>query len=173
MSAHEELEEHVHHARDVYEKTVAGCMAIIAAMLAIVSVLGQHFNTEQLLNQQKASDQWAYYQAKDIRRYTAQLGQDLFASSKADRQPLTRYREDSTKYRKQADEIQERARELEHERDRDGGRANRFHFGEVFLEVAIVLSSLSILTRRRVLFYGGIGSALVGVACAATAFVGQ
>jgi hypothetical protein len=42
---------------------VAGNMAIVAALLAIVSVLGQHYNTEELLKQQESSDQWAYYQA--------------------------------------------------------------------------------------------------------------
>ena len=52
-------------------------MAIIAALLAVVSVLGQHFNTEKLSSQQKSSDQWAFYQAKDIRRYTAMLPERL------------------------------------------------------------------------------------------------
>src|SRR5881227_977381 len=49
MSANEELHEQMHGARDPFERTVAASMAIIAALLAIVSVLGQHFNTEELL----------------------------------------------------------------------------------------------------------------------------
>ena len=57
-------------------------MAIIAAVLAVVSVLGHIATTEELLNQQKASDQWAYYQAKSIRRYTSEFAGDLFASLK-------------------------------------------------------------------------------------------
>ncbi len=77
MSAQEEVEEHVHHARDRFEKLVAGNMAIVAALLAIVSVLGQHYNTEELLKQQESSDQWAFYQAKSIRLYIAQSTQDL------------------------------------------------------------------------------------------------
>ncbi len=75
MPAEQEVEEHIHHAHDPFDKTVAGTMAMIAALLAVVSVLGQHYNTEKLLNQQLISDQWAYYQAKDIRRYTAQVAQ--------------------------------------------------------------------------------------------------
>jgi uncharacterized protein HemX len=172
MSTHEEVEEHVHHARDMYEKSVAATMAIIAALLAVVSVLGQHYNTEQLLKQQMASDQWAYYQAKDIRRYSAQIAQDSLGLVRADPKLLGKYKDDSAKYRKQADEIQEKARELEHERDADGGRARRFHFGEVFLEVAIVLSSLSILTRRKPLFYGALASTLIGVVWAGSALAG-
>ena len=170
MSAHEEVEEQIHHAADPFDKTVAGTMAIIAALLAIVSVLGQHFNTEKLLNQQKASDQWAFYQAKDIRRYVAQVAQDSFAQAKADPQLAGKYGQDANRYKSQTAEIQDKAREFERERDHTGSRGDRFHFGEVFLEVAIVLSSLSILTRRRPLFVGGVASALIGMVIAITAY---
>jgi hypothetical protein len=145
-------------------------MAIIAAFLAVVSVLGQHFNTEKLLNQQKASDQWAFYQAKDIRRYVAQVAQDSFAEMKADPQLAGKYAQDTNRYKRQTAEIQDKARDFERERDHTGRRADRFHLGEVFLEVAIVLSSLSILSRRRALFVGGVASALIGFTIAATAY---
>ena len=70
MSVNEELSEHSHEAHNPFDKRVAVTMAIIAALLAIVSVAAHINSTEELLAQQKASDQWAYYQAKDIRRYT-------------------------------------------------------------------------------------------------------
>ena len=168
MSAHEEVEEHIHHAQDPFDKRVAGSMAIIAALLAIVSVLGQHFNTETLLNQQLASDQWAYYQAKDIRRYIAQATADNFHQVKAD-SAAERYVKDSSRYKADTEHISEKARDFEKERDNNGRRANRFHFGEVFLEMAIVFSSLSILSRRRQLFWAGILFACIGVAVATTA----
>jgi hypothetical protein len=170
MPGHEEVEEHVHHAQNPFDKTVAGCMAIIAALLAIVSALGQHFNTEKLLNQQLASDQWAFYQAKDIRHYVAQVAEDTFTQVKVDPQLAAKYLQDSNRYKNQTAQIQEKARDFEKERDITGKRADRFHFGEVFLEVAIVLLSLAILTKRQPLFVGGVGSALVGVVVAATAY---
>jgi hypothetical protein len=165
MAGHEEVEEQVHHAhesRDPFDKIVAGSMAMIAALLAIVSVLGQHFNTEKLLSQQQASDQWAYYQAKDIRRYTAALAQDILSQIKGDQNIANKYAQDATRYKRQTDEIQDRAREFEAERDKMGRQADFYHFGEVFLEVAIVLSSLSILFKRRALFVAGIASAIIG-----------
>lgn len=171
MPVNEEVEEHVHHAHDPFDKTVAASMAIIAALLAVVSVLGQHFTTEQLLTQQQASDQWAYYNAKDIRRYSAQLAQDMLPLIKADPTALNRYVQDSQRYKKQSGEIQDKAREFEKERDRNGREAVRFHFGEVFLELAIVLSSLSILMKQRAVFMAGCAAALIGVVIAATAFV--
>jgi hypothetical protein len=144
-------------------------MAIIAACLAIVSVLGQHFNTETLLNQQLASDQWAFYQAKDIRRYIAQVTGDSLAQMKADDATIQKYAKDSARYDADRKHIQEEAKEFLRERDSTGRRANRFHFSEVFLEVAIVFSSLAILSRRKPLFVAGIGSALIGVVLALTA----
>lgn len=166
----EQVEEQIHHAQNPFDKTVAGTMAIIAALLAVVSVLGQHFNTEKLLNQQLTSDQWAFYQAKDIRRYTAQVAEDTLTQMKSDSAAIQKYAADSKKYRQQADDIQEKAKEFEKERDKAGRKADYFHFGEVFLEVAIVFSSLSILSKRKALFTAGAAAALAGVVIALIAY---
>jgi hypothetical protein len=171
MSASEEAEEHVHHAQQPFDKFVAGTMAIIAALLAIVSVLGLHFISEKLLNQQFNSDQWAFYQAKNIRRYSAQVARDLLTQAKAAPEVTDKYAKDVARYDKDMQEIQEKAKEYEKERDIDSRRAYRFHMGEVFLEVAIVLSSLAILTKRRFWYVAGTVSALIGLVVAATGFV--
>ncbi len=168
MSAEEEVKEHIEHAHEPFDKVVAGSMAIIAALLAVVSVLGQHYNTEELLKQQQASDEWAFSQAKDIRRYIASATQDSLAQAKADGKTISKYADDSAKYEKQRLEIQKTARDFEKERDESAKKASRFHFGEVFLEISIVLSSLSILAKRRPLYFGAIGSALFGLVWAAT-----
>lgn len=170
MAATEEVTEHVHEAHEPYDKVVAGTMAIIAAILAAVSVLGQHYTTEKVLNQQLASDQWAYYQAKDIRRYVAQVTGDDLVEMKAPPAVIQKYAQDSKKYKSQSDSIQEKARDFEKERDKAGAQADRFHFGEVFLEVAIVFSSLAILVKRKPLFAAGVVSALVGIVISITAY---
>lgn len=171
MSVNEEVEDHIKEARDSFDKIIAGNMAIVAALLAIVSVLGQHYNTEELLKQQQSSDQWAYYQAKDIRRYVAQSTQDVLAAGKADGLLLSRYGKDGDKYKADEARIQAEARKLERERDESGGKAKQFHIGEVFLEVAIVLLSLAILTKRRALAFAGFGGAFVGVVWSGRAFL--
>jgi hypothetical protein len=171
MSEHEEVEEHVREAREPFDKVVAGTMAIIAALLAVVTVLGQHYNTEKLLSQQLASDQWAYYQAKDTRHYEAKVAQDELAQLKADPKTVAKYADDSRKYEKQLAEIIEKAKDFERERDKTGHEAGRFHLGEVFLEVAIVFSSLSILFKQRGFYFVGLGTAIIGVIIAATGYV--
>jgi hypothetical protein len=145
-------------------------MAIIAALLAVVSVLGQHFNTEKLLNQQLASDQWAYFQAKDIRRYVAQAADDELTGMKAPSAILQKYAQDASRYKSQSEHIQDKANDYEKEVKKAGAQADRFHIGEVFLEVAIVLSSLAILLKRKPLFLTGVGSAFVGIVIAITAY---
>src|SRR5712692_8907351 len=81
MSVNEELSENTEHAKEPFDRKVAVTMAIIAASLAIVSVLGQVFATEELLAQQQASDKWAFYQAKSIRRYESDIARDLFRTA--------------------------------------------------------------------------------------------
>lgn len=171
MAEHEEIDEHVHHAKDPFDKVVAGSMAIIAAMLAVVSVLGQHFNTETLLRQQQSSDEWAYYQAKNIRRYSAQMGQDMMTQMKAPPEAIAKYVADGVKYDKQMEEAQKTAKEMENDRDLADAKSKRFHIGEVFLEIAIVLSSLAILTKRKPMYYGGAVFAAIGVVYSATAYI--
>ena len=171
MAEHEEIEEHIHHAQEPFDKVVAGSMAIIAALLAVVSVLGTHFNTEMLLAQQKSSDQWAFYQAKNIRRYSAQMGQDILTQMKGAPEAVDRYVKDGEKYDKQMEQIQEQAKDFEKERDLADVKAKSFHVGEVLLEIAIVLSSLAILTKRRPFYFGGAIFAAGGVIYAATAFI--
>ena len=171
MSVHEEVEEHIHHAQNRFDRLVAANMAIVAALLAVVSVLGQHYNTEQLLKQQETSDQWAYYQAKDIRHYVAQTTKELLIQLKAGTDTTSRYESDADRFNRQKAAIQEEARNLERERDRDGKRAHSFHFGEIFLEAAIVFLSLAILTKRKQLAWVAFASALVGIGWATGAFL--
>src|SRR6266852_2971772 len=172
MSTIEEVHEHAEHAQGPFDKRVAATMAIIAAFLAVVSVLGHIETTEELLKQQKASDQWSYYQAKSIRRYESEVARDLFANMKNEKLSET-YAKNVEKYRKDDEEIKKEAEALENESHLKGRQALRFHFGEVFLEVAIVFASLAILTKRHLIWWASLASALAGAVIAATAFLIQ
>jgi hypothetical protein len=170
MSVNEELSEHSHHAHEPFDKRVAVTMAIIAALLAIVSVAAHIASTEELLAQQKASDQWAYYQAKDIRRYDSEIAQDFLGALKADGTEERRkhYKDNAAKYDNDRADIQKEARQLEAERDVKGKQALRLEIGEIFLEIGIVFASLAILTKQPLVWYGSLATAGVGVVIAAT-----
>lgn len=170
MSSNDELKEGVEHAREPFDKIVAASMAIIAALLAIVSVGSHFYTTEELLAQQQASDQWAFYQAKDIRRYDSEIALDVLKAAKDQgaSERLQHYSDNAARYDKDRSEIQNKARELEAERDSHHKRAFRLEFGEIFLEIGIVLASLSILAKIRSVWYLSLVSAAVGVSVAAT-----
>jgi|SRR5579863_713299 uncharacterized protein DUF4337 len=170
MSVEEELHEHAENAKEPFDKKVAVTMAIIAALLAIVSVLGHILSTEELLEQQKASDQWAYSQAKDIRRYDSEIARDMLMALKGDEagKLAERYGGNVEKYKKDHEDIQEQAKEFEGARDHKGAQALRLEIGEVFLEIGIVFASLAILSKRPMVWYTSMIAALVGVGLAAT-----
>lgn len=167
MTEAEELKEHAEHAKNPFEKRVAATMAILAAGLAVVSVLGHIATTDELLNQQKASDQWSYYQAKNIRRYQSEVARDLFASMNQSGKSQE-YNSNADKYRKDDEEIQKEAGAMEKESHLRGRQALRLHFGEVFLEISIVFASLAILTKRAAMYWAAMAGGFAGVVIAAT-----
>jgi hypothetical protein len=171
MSAAGELEEHVHKAEDPFDKMVAATMAVVAALLAVVSVLGQHYIKEELLMQAKASDQWAYYQAKDIRRFTAEATRDMMSELRPGSPTSARLDKEAVKYRGDTKKIEDEAHDFEHESERDGRKAEQFHAGEIFLEIAIVFSSLAILSKAKLLYYGSLACAAAGAIISVTAYL--
>ena len=167
MTVNEELQEHTEHARNPFDKQVAASMAIIAAVLAVVSVFGHLTTTEELLWQQRASDQWSYYQAKSIRRYESEIASDLFRSMKDPESNV--YASKSNGYRADGEKIQEQAKKFEEESHLASTRALRLHFGEVLLEVAIVFASLAILSKRRGIWILSVVGGAAGAIIAGTA----
>lgn len=157
-------------------KPVSLTMAVFAVLLAIVSLLGHRSHTEEVLAQAKASDQWAFYQAKNIRRHNYEIFADLMSimaskdAAKAE-QAQEKYTHQAERYRDEQKEIETEARKLEQEVAVAGHKANRFNLGEVFLEIALVVTSITLLTTRRSYWMMGMVFAAIGVAVAATGFL--
>ena len=150
-------------------------MAILAVVLAAVSLLGHRTHTEELLLQNKATDQWAYFQAKNIRRHTYELFLDLLSvlnpkDPEAAEKIEEKYRGEIERYKDDQKDIQSEAQQLEKEVATQQRKANRFDLGEVCVEVGIVLSSLTLLTRRKLFWQLGGLAGLVGLAVATSGF---
>src|ERR1700726_4093921 len=74
----QELQEHAEHAaHNPSMAPVSLTMAVLAVLVAVVSLLGHRAHTEEVVLQAKATDQWAFYQAKNIRRHMDELFTDL------------------------------------------------------------------------------------------------
>ena len=151
-------------------------MAILAVCVAVVSLLGHRSHTEELLFQNRATDQWAYYQAKNIRRNSYAMGVDLLGlvdfkdKAQADK-VRDKYSQEVERYTKEQSEIEDQAKELEKESASAERKADRFDMGEVFLEIALVITSLALLSGKRAFWFLGIISGLTGLGIAVTGFL--
>ena len=166
MSSEElnELKEHAEHAKeDPTLAPVSVTMAILAVLVAVVSLLGHRSHTEEVVLQAKSSDQWAFYQAKNIRRHTDELFTDLTSVTATTDAALLaklrdKYSDEAARYQKEQKEIEDKAKELEAEVATERNRADRFDLAEVFLEIGLVITSITLLSGRR--FFWGLGLVL-------------
>jgi hypothetical protein len=176
MSADElqELEEHAEHAHNNPSMApVSLTMAALAVFVAVVSLLGHRAHTEEVVLQAKASDQWSYYQAKNIRQHEDELFGDLSgAVASKDAAKLDNFREKSIqeaeRYKQEKSGIQDEARKLESEVGMERKRADRYDLAEVFLEIGLVITSITLLSGRRVFWHLGIVLSLLGMVIAVT-----
>ncbi|MGO9614302.1 MAG: DUF4337 domain-containing protein [Dissulfurispiraceae bacterium] len=158
-----------------FTKKVALSTAVIAVVLAMASLGGNHATKEMLLAQQQSSDQWAYYQSKVIREQyyhveKTRLEADLLERG-ATMKPKVRSHYESilkkmaleeARYSDEKKEIEKEARKLDHERDLNRIKDPYFDFAEALLQIAIVMASISILSVSRPIFYFAIVVALMG-----------
>ena len=109
-----ELKEHAEHAKE--NPTLAPIsvtMAVLAVLVAVVTLLGHRAHTEEVVLQAKSSDQWAYYQAKNIRRHEDEIFSDLTSvQTTTDAAALSKLREkysgEASRYKDEQKEIEDR-----------------------------------------------------------------
>jgi hypothetical protein len=167
-----------------FTKRVALTTAIFAVVLAVTSLGGSHAMKEMLLAQQQSSDQWSFYQAKVIREHLyrnqkLRLEIDLIERGSGMKPKvkerveglLKKTAEEEARYNAEKKEIEKEARELEHERDVNRNKDPYFEYGEVLLQIAIVMASVSILSGSRPVYYFAIISACFGTLSSLNGFL--
>ncbi|HTQ95920.1 MAG TPA: DUF4337 domain-containing protein [Candidatus Acidoferrum sp.] len=172
MEAHESAE---HHEDNPLLMPVAVTLSILAVLVAIATLLGHRASTEVIVLQNKATDEWNLFQAKNIRSHEMASVADMLGTfTSADKEKAEALREKYTKeverYEKDKDESSEKAKEFEAERDLVDKRGDRYDAGEVILEIALIVCSLTLLTKKRIFWLSGIALGLVGVATTLSGF---
>jgi hypothetical protein len=163
----QESAEHGAHEPSLVPVTLT--MAILAVLVASVTLLGHRAHTEEGVLQTRAADQWAYYNAKEIRRRSYELFLDelsIFSLQDAGHvgEVKEKYAKEVERYKDEVKDIQAEAKAAEDEVKVEKARADRFDLGEVLLEAALVICSITLLTRKRMFWYMGIVLALAGIA---------
>jgi len=153
---HEAIHEQVHHASNGKEQKwsmlVAISTALMAVLAAISSLFAGHNSNEAVINQIKASDQWAFYQAKGIK---AEIKAIKIGNASTDTTEYNRYKKEQTTIKLAAEALQAASKEhLEIEK--------KFAKAVTFFQIAIAISAISILTKRKFLwvtslFLGALG----------------
>jgi len=131
---------------------IAISTALIAVLAAITSLLAGHHSNEALIEQIKASDQWAFYQAKGIKADVASLNRDNYFRDSLEK-----------KYKVQQQDIKKEA-----EKDQN---ASEMHLEKHILlarsvtlfQISIAISAISILSKKRSLWYFAIFVAITGI----------
>lgn len=202
----EHIEHAQHAAHDPFNRSVAMTMAIVAAALACVTMLShrEHNRTIQLLSEAsilnseanafhtQSADQWAYYQAKNIRRHNYQALKSLLGilanapgseteRAKAEKgwdKQLDQYKDELPEHRSKAEELrakaeeyEKEAREKQHQSEEAHHRGDRFDLAELGVELSLVLCSIAVLTKKAGFWFAGIACGVIGALVAVSAFM--
>ena len=156
-------------------KNISLAISILAVLVAMVTVLGHRSHTRAILMQSRAGDQWNQYQAKRIREENLMVVADVLqlqptSDAKATAAKLAEYQAHIAKWKGELAEEQEKAEGFEHEVETSERQAEHFDLGEALLQISVVFSSITLFTRRRRYFIGGLVMGLIGVVIAASAW---
>jgi hypothetical protein len=165
----QEHAEHAEHAKSL--RPVALTMTVLAVLVAVTTVLGHRTHTDAILKQNQATDMWNEYQAHKIRANDTALAADLLsaltvADKDAAKKIVKGYGDHQAKWADELNKEQDEARALEKEVAEAEAKGDRFDLGEAMLEIGLVITSVTLLTRRRAYWYVGIVFSLTGIASA-------
>lgn len=139
-------------------------ISIMAALLAINTLVGGSNSSKILNNTISSNNLWSWYQAKNVR-------QVLYETAALQAQPQHKAKLEAEANRMEADkkEIAEKAKKLEAERDDAKKRSPFFTYAGSLLQIGIVLTTASILAVTMSLFWAGAAAGIIGAVLLANA----
>lgn len=172
--AHETIEEHAPHA-DPWARRVAMLVSLLAAVLAITDIGGKAAQNAYLTHHVALSNDWAFFQARNVRAVVRTAEADVLASLPTAADPAVQARikdarDNAARMRDDPQggdgmkQLDAKAKQEEVARDRAEHRYHSFEYAVGALEIAIVLASVSVITRMRQLT---IAAAVIGAFAAA------
>ena len=159
---------------DPSNKKIALLISILALLLAISETMSKAYQTEVLTKQIEASNLWSFFQAKTIRSTVTKLTAETTqltgkASDPKTASALEKWDAAAKRYDSEPEtgegkkELMEKAKAHEHERDMALRQDPWFDYAEALLQIAIVLTSVAILTGAHVLFWVPCALGLLGI----------
>ena len=171
----EQIDEEIEKSGGRLVHIIALSTALLAALAAIASLeAGATVNealvlkTEATQLQARASDQWAYYQAKGIKGAVAAA--TVSAWRAAGKAPPAAAESAVVKYAADQKAIADSARDIERDRDRRSMEADEllhrhhgFAYSVTFFQIAIALGAVAALSRSRPVLGASLAAGLIGL----------
>jgi hypothetical protein len=151
--------------KEKWQGLLALSTAIMAVLAALTTLYMGKYSSRAIMSQGQESDQWAYYQAKSIKQHTFDISRNaldlqyrslkaLSPEMVADYQKtLAKYSEDIKRYDGEKKEIKDKAENIAKAKLKAQDMAGNFAYALIFLQIALMLASISSLTKRKYLWY--------------------
>ncbi len=173
---HDHTLEHAaeHGAGDRFSGRIAVTTAILATIGALFSYQGgatqaaaQLAKNDAAIRKTEAANQWNYYQAKSNKQNLSDLASVIVATEKQEayRSEVARYKGEKVEIQKAAEKLEGESRAFDQRSEALMHEHHRWAQATTFLQIAIALSAIALLTRRNWLMWGvyavsGLGGAL-------------
>jgi hypothetical protein len=145
--------------------------AFLAVFAAVTTMYMGKYSNRAILIQGQESDQWAYYQAKSIKGHTYEIQQQKLeleflslqarmpaAVAEKYKKTITDYEANINRYEKEKSEIKAGAERLAKQKTYVQNMSANFSYGLIFLQIAIVMSSVAAITKKKPLWYLGLAT---------------
>ena len=162
-------------------------VAVATAIFAVIAALGALKSgllvnealiakNEQIGALTQASDQWNYYQAEGIKALiyttTAQQITPGSKNARADTASAAKYKLKQEELRREAVRLETEAETSRADAKRDLDKHHIFAFSVSLCQIAIALSAVAALTKRRRVWFFGLAAGLLGTALLIGGFLG-
>jgi hypothetical protein len=170
---------HGHGLVEGENKKIAILISVLALFLAICETLGKSAQTDALRYKAEASNLWAFFQAKTIRKTTMETAaEQMEVDVKLAKDPSVRdllekrasaWKTRAARYESEPEtqegrkELSARAKALEEKSDLALSKYHNYEFGSAAFQIAIVLASSYLITQVVYLMWGAIGVGGIGL----------
>ena len=158
---------------DPHNKEIALLISILALVLAFSETLGKAAQTSALSYNIEASNLWAFYQSKTIRRTTLRTAAEqlaVLADSDKAKKAIHDWKKTAERYQNEPDtgegrdQLEARAKTAEKKRDAALAAYHHYEVSSAAVQIAIVLASASIIAGVPALVWLAITLGVMGIA---------
>lgn len=155
--------------KEKWQGWLALSTAIMAVLAALTTLYMGKYSSRAIMTQGQESDQWAYYQAKSIKEHSFSMskkGLELqmmvqkrmpFMVAEEYRKTIGKYDDEIKRYSAERQEIKAKAEEIARRKLKAQEMGGDFAYALIFLQIALMLSSIASLTKRHYLWYIALG----------------